>query len=305
VAHIPIEDYKDKYHGKTIFLLGNGPSLNVLPIRALRDYYTLTVNEFIPYGIREFSFTPTFWASSYGGAYDRSHQEIVKCGLDKQKIRLVLPEDYFSVIREGWEPIVSPVRDQPVSDPAPIREVVQKFQDTGLSVVVVPVHLLAPRFFGVGVITHLAIPFCCYLGFKRIVVVGMDLGGWNAFYSVKCDKRLRRNRLEETRTCWDGKDRPNFEAVKNLNQAIFSGQIPEYTRLIPSDVKFYHTTPRPKEMSSTDRLKATLGLSKGAKTGFVDLTGDGFYIHELEEFVKYLSLDDAMTTAEKREAYSI
>jgi hypothetical protein len=229
----------------------------------------------------------------------------MECELDRKKLRLVLPEDYFSVIREGWEPIVSPISYQPASDPARIKEVVQKFLGTGLDIVVVPVHLAAPRFFGVGVITHLAIPFCCYLGFKRIVLMGMDLGGWNSFYSVRCDKGHRRKRFEEIRTCWDAKDRPNFEAVKNLNWAIFSGRIPEYARLIPRDVKFYHTTPRPKEMSSMDRLKATIGLSREAKTGFVDLTGDGFYIHKLEEFVKYLSLDDAMAMAEKREDDSI
>lgn len=293
--------------GGTIFILGNGPSLNVLPVEKLVDHLTLTVNFFIPYGIDKFSLTPNFWASAYGGYYSAHLRNIksLKQHLHVRNTRLVLPEDYFSVIRNGWKPTVSPVKDQAVSSPSRIEEVLGKFRDTGLETIVVPLNLLPPRFFGVGVITHLAIPFSCYLGFEKIVFVGMDLGGWNEFYSPRPRRSLRRVRYEEIRQCWDGKDRPNFDAVKNLNWAIFSRRIPEYNRLIPNDVKFYHTTPRPKKMSTMEKFKATVGLSNEARTGFVDLTGDGFYIHKLEEFVKYLSLDDAMAMAEKGKADSI
>ena len=217
--------------------------------------------------------------------------------LDRFKIHLVLAEDYFSVKQEGWEPIVSPVRSQPRSDPNRKMEIEERFSSTGLDVIAVPIHLLPPRFYGVGVLTHLALPFCCYLGFKRIVFVGMDLGGWNHFYAVKRLNRIRRSRSADKtkQKCWDGKERPNVEAVRNLDLAIFSRSIPEYNRLIPDDVKFYHTTPRPKPMRGLDILKTKLGLSEQGKTGFWD--PEGFFIHELEEHVPYIEFGEAIQMA--------
>lgn len=297
-----IEDWKDAYAKKTVFVVGNGPSLNVLPVEKLREHYTVVVNDFIPYGIERYSFAPSFWASSYAGDYENHLRSILSSEkLDRQRIRLVLPEDYFSVLREGWRPPVSPVTDRPIPDMNRISEVRDRFSCTGAHTLVVPVDLLPPRFFGVGVITHLAVPFCCYLGFKRIVFVGMDLGGWNSFYSPRTDRRLRRARLAEIRRCWDGRDRSNYEAVKDLNYAIFSRRIPEYNQLIPTDVKFYHTTPRPKQIGFLEKLWTRIGLSEEARTGFVDITGEGFYIHRLEDFVEYIDLDDAVRMAERRE----
>lgn len=296
---INIEDYKDRFLGKTIFILGNGPSLNVLPVTKLSKFFTLAVNYYIPYGLQKFKFTPDFWASSYGALYPEHYQNIfaMRLYLDQSKICLVLPEDYFSVIREGWKPPLRPVKPSP-SIPGRISEVAERFQDPGFRVAVFPQDLLPPRFFGVGVITHLAIPFCCYLGFKKIVFVGMDLGGWNEFYSPRPGLRLRKYRIKTVQPCWDGKQRSNIDAVRNLNWAIFSRRIPEYNRVIPEDVKFYHTTPRPKRMSSSmDKFKAIVGLSKEGRTGFMDFTGEGFYIHKLEDFINYVNFDDALELA--------
>ncbi len=299
---ITIEGYKDRFLGKTVFVLGNGPSLNILPVTKLSNFSTLAVNYFIPYGLQKFKFTPDFWASSYGAEYPQHYQNIfaMRPDLDQSKICLVLPEDYFSVIREGWKPPLRPVKPSP-SNPRRISEVAEKFQDTGLKVTVFPQELLPPRFFGVGVITHLAIPFCCYLGFKKIVFVGMDLGGWTEFYSPRLPQlNLRRYRIKTVRVCWDGKERSNIDAVRNLNWAIFSRRIPEYNRVIPEDVKFYHTTPRPKRMSSMDKFKAIVGLSKEGRTGFMDFTGEGFDIHKLEDFIGYVNFDNALELAMSR-----
>jgi hypothetical protein len=295
-----MEEYRGKYAGDTVFIVGTGSSLNVLPVEKLARYHTMTVNYFIPHGVNRFSFTPDFWGSAYGGYYESHLNDIVSVSekLDPSKIRLVLPEDYFSVIEEGWTPPISPVKPSS-SDPVRAREVAEKFRSARLETIVVPISYLPPRFFGVGVITHLAIPFCCYLGFKRIVFVGMDLGGWNEFYAPRPSMKLRGKRLEEKRICWDGKSRPNYEAVKNLNWSIFSRQIPEYNKLIPEDVKFFHTTPIPKRMTLRDKFSFYIGLSKEAKTGFVDMTGEGFYIHKLEPLVPYVNFEDALRMGER------
>jgi hypothetical protein len=293
-----MERYRNKYAGKTVFVIGTGPSLNVLPVEKLSRFYTMAVNYFIPHGVNKFSLTPDFWGSAYGGYYNRHLNDIISVRekLNAGKIRLVLPEDYFSSVK-GWVPPVSPVQP-PSADPARAHEVAEKFQSTRLEVIVVPTSYLPPRFFGVGVITHLAISFCCYLGFRKIVFVGMDLGGWNEFYAPRPSMKLRGKRMEENRICWDGKSRPNYEAVKNLNWSIFSREIPEYNRLVPQDVKFFHTTPRPKQMGLKDKFLFYTGVLKEAKTGFVDMIGEGFYIHKLEPLVPYIEFEDALRMAE-------
>ena len=295
-----VEQYKSKYAGHTVFIIGTGSSLNVLPIEKLARYHTMAVNYFIPHGVNKFSFTPDFWGSAYGGYYQSHLNDIasVKNKLDPNKIHLVLPEDYFSVVKEGWTPPISPVKPSS-SDQVRLQEVAQRFQSTKLRTIVAPVNYIPPRFFGVGVITHLAIPFCCYLGFKRIIFVGMDLGGWNEFYKPRPSMKLRSIRLEEQRTCWDGQTRRNYDAVKNLNWSIFSRQIPEYNKLIPEDVKFFHTTPRPKRMNASDKFMFYMRLSNEAKTGFADMTGEGFYIHKLEPLIPYVNFEDALVMAEE------
>jgi len=296
-----IEDYRNKYSGKTVFVVGNGPSLNVLPITKLSEYYTLAVNNFLPYGIEKFSLVPTFWASSYGGDFTRHTKYLTdyKSSLTSNNMRLVLPEDYLSLIREGWQPPVSPVPNQ-LSSPNRIRELAEAFQQTEMETIVVPVNLLPPRFFGLGVITHLAIPFCCYAGFKKIVLVGMDLGGWNEFYAVRPRAGLKKMRFSEYGICWDGERRSNFDAVTSITHSIFARAIPEYNKLMPPDVKFYHTTPRAKHLNTRERIMTTLRLSEESKTGFYD-SGDGFYVHKLEDLVSYIDFNDALRLADKKD----
>ena len=125
--------------------------------------------------------------------------------------------------------------------------------------------------------------------------------------------------------CWDGKKRSNIDAIFNLDWAIFARKIPEYNRLIPKDIEFYHTTPRPEKVTfkekvnvkldSTldsclnylkperfrnwtinfeDRLIKKLGISVKNDEIFKDFASDGYYIHELEDFITYIDFNDAL-----------
>lgn len=54
------EEIKDKYKGKRVFLLGNGPSLNETPLYMLKDEYVICFNRF--YIMRErLNWTPDFY----------------------------------------------------------------------------------------------------------------------------------------------------------------------------------------------------------------------------------------------------
>ena len=54
-------DIKGKYAGKRIFILGNGPSLNQMPLYLLKDEYTMCFNRF-PLMYERVNWTPNFYA---------------------------------------------------------------------------------------------------------------------------------------------------------------------------------------------------------------------------------------------------
>lgn len=55
------EKLKDKYKGKRVFLIGNGPSLNKIPMYLLKNEYTMCFNHF-PIMIERIGFVPTFFS---------------------------------------------------------------------------------------------------------------------------------------------------------------------------------------------------------------------------------------------------
>lgn len=262
---------------KTIFIIGNGPSLNVLPIEQLKDYDTICVNFYIPHGIEKYDFLPKYWASAYSGCANKHIADIINTA-ETEKIMLVLPEDYLSIIKKGWKPSISPVVC-PTSDNNNIIDIKQKFINTECPINVIPINKLPPRFYGCGVITHTVIPFCIQQGYTNIVFVGMDLGGYNLFYNTGHNLNMKQKRHGDIRTCWDGLGRSNIDAVFNLNKSIFSRKILEYNELIPDIINFYHTTPY-----YTDDT-----------VGFAGVDNEGFYIHELEQYgIQYIDFEKAL-----------
>ncbi|MFA7272965.1 MAG: 6-hydroxymethylpterin diphosphokinase MptE-like protein [Crocinitomicaceae bacterium] len=56
-----ISQLKDKFKGQRCFIVGNGPSLNELDLRLLKDEYSFAVNS-IFYKTKEMGYKPTFFA---------------------------------------------------------------------------------------------------------------------------------------------------------------------------------------------------------------------------------------------------
>lgn len=54
------DDIKRKYAGKRIFILGNGPSLNLMPLYLLKDEFTMCFNRF-PLMYERVNWTPSFY----------------------------------------------------------------------------------------------------------------------------------------------------------------------------------------------------------------------------------------------------
>ena len=57
------KELKDKYKGKRVFLIANGPSLNITPLYLLRNEYTIMFNRIILM-LERLHFTPTFYMVS-------------------------------------------------------------------------------------------------------------------------------------------------------------------------------------------------------------------------------------------------
>lgn len=70
-----MKQFKDKYKGERCFIIGNGPSLNLIDIEKLKNEYTFGVNS-IFYKTESTGFKPTFYVVEDGHVVDDNIKEI-------------------------------------------------------------------------------------------------------------------------------------------------------------------------------------------------------------------------------------
>jgi hypothetical protein len=70
-----MKSFKNKFKGKRCFIIGNGPSLNLIDVEKLKDEYTFGVNSFF-YKTETTGIKPTFYVVEDGHVVDDNIEEI-------------------------------------------------------------------------------------------------------------------------------------------------------------------------------------------------------------------------------------
>ena len=161
-----IKTFKNKYEGGRCFIVGNGPSLRIEDLEAIRNEYSFGANRI--YNL--FSSTtwrPTFYMSVDLDVLRHSWQELDT--YDFNEMFLATPLDFdMSLFKNKATRIFQ--------DP---RFVVNKYND-----LTAYISEDVSKVFSVGyTVTFTAIQFAIYMGFKEIYLIGMDFN-----FSTKREK---------------------------------------------------------------------------------------------------------------------
>lgn len=147
-----LKNYHNKYNGERCFIIGNGPSLNKMNLKLLKDEYTFGVNA-IYTNYKNMGFYPTFWAiEDILVAEDRSNEINEYKGSTKfygAYLNKYLKKDkktiYINFLHQ------SNYIDSP------------KFSTNA-----------SHKIYWGGTVSYLCIQLAYYMGFKDVILVGFD-----------------------------------------------------------------------------------------------------------------------------------
>lgn len=172
---------KNKYEGKRIFIVGNGPSLNQMPLYLLKDEYTMCSNRFFYMDERN-NWHPTF----YTAADDLVIKDIHK----------VINEQILQNVKYAFFPDIHPSN----------IDVKKKYIDNRENVLWI--HTDKSEFSdhmpecGINkTVVNADIQLAAWMGFKDIYIIGVDM----TFGTQKAKKKTTRNWIAE------GKDTDHFD----------------------------------------------------------------------------------------------
>ncbi|ACD90929.1 hypothetical protein Clim_1896 [Chlorobium limicola DSM 245] len=148
------KELKDKYKGKRVFLLGNGPSLNKTPLFYLKDEYTMCFNRF--YIMEErLNWTPNFYMTVDNLVLDDLVKEVGKI-IDTSEYA------FFPAIHFRGQKFITQIPKMPK-----IYWVSQYFgKDFSLNL---------PRIYQGGSVIYEGFQVLQHLGFDAIYVIGVDM----------------------------------------------------------------------------------------------------------------------------------
>ena len=175
------QSIKNKYEGKRIFIIGNGPSLNQMPLYLLKDEYTMCSNRFFFMDERN-NWHPTFYS--------------VMDDLVIKDIHNVINEQIIPNVKYAFFPDLHPSN----------IDVKKKYINNKDNVLWV--HTDKSEFSdhmpecGINkTVVNADIQLAAWMGFKEIYVIGVDM----TFGTQKAKKKTSRNWIAE------GKDTDHFD----------------------------------------------------------------------------------------------
>lgn len=140
-----LSQLRNKYKGKRCFIIGNGPSLKKTDLSLLKNEYTFGLNR-IYLLFKELNFETTFWVCVNQLIIDQCHQEINQLN----------PLKFIS-----WQ-----ARKSITFDPKTI--LIQTKSETAFSKE--PID----GFWEGSTVTYVAMQLAYYLGFKQVILIGVD-----------------------------------------------------------------------------------------------------------------------------------
>jgi len=147
-----LEKAKGKFEGETIFILGNGPSLNNHDLELLKDKYTMAFNRFY---LADVSWKPTFYTAADEGILIDYGKEI---------------SEYIPQVKYPLFPSVHPTGLR-------IRPYIQGDNITWYQLHWGRMFLKESKMrFGLnGTVTNVGLQIAAWLGFKTIYLLGVDM----------------------------------------------------------------------------------------------------------------------------------
>ena len=174
------QNLKNKYKGKRIFIIGNGPSLNFMPLYLLKDEYTFCFNRFALMEER-INWFPTFYAVT---------DDLVLKDQAKELNEHIIPK-----VRNAFFPDLHPSN-------LSVKKIIRNADN------VLWLHVDKPEFSdnmpncGINkTVVNAAIQIAAYMGFENIYLIGVDM----TFGEQKVKKENSRNWVA------DGEDTNHFD----------------------------------------------------------------------------------------------
>ena len=173
-----IESLKDKFAGKTLFIIGNGPSLNITPLEELNSEYTLAMNK-ISHIYSETSWRPSMFYFAMSPEHPEAPNDYSSENYIGKNINLDIP----CFINSEYKSIVGEKNNAYYFDKFKLRGHNPFHQSSIKEINRMSVDQLQ-HFWSNNIKHHIyhyhtiygAIQTAVFLGFKQIYLIGCDLG---------------------------------------------------------------------------------------------------------------------------------
>lgn len=152
-----IQCLKDKYKGERVFLIGNGPSLKAEDLESIKDEYSFGCNR-IPLIYKDTTWRPTFYIGTDGELIHKKGYDLKLVEENKETEYIFLTTRDFEVTADVSRTIYFPMIDR--------YEVPADFS-----------YDICAGVYDARTVVYMALQLIVYMGFKKIVLLGMD-GGW-------------------------------------------------------------------------------------------------------------------------------
>lgn len=148
------KELEGKFKGETVFLLGNGPSLNETPLYLLKDQYTMVFNRFTLM-LERLNWSPTFYSVTDDLVLEDILDEVSQ--INNQSKYSFFPDIHFR----------GKIFYTKIKSSKPIFWLRQKF-GMGFSDKL-------PQVFSGGSVIYEGLQILKFLGFKRVILLGVDM----------------------------------------------------------------------------------------------------------------------------------
>ncbi len=202
-----LKGFKNKYINERCFIIGNGPSLNVVDLEKLKNEITFGFNR-IYYIFKNTNWRPTFYCSEDIKIVTNSVEEINNLDIEYKFIPVILNHDYNININNAVYFNHKYTKDNP---PLP------DFSDD------------ISKYIGCGsTVTYSAIQIAAYMGFKEIYLLGVDHSFAryrNEKGEIVEDKNLKDYFCEEY-----NKDKEKLDIPSTVDSTLAYQKAEEYSR---------------------------------------------------------------------------
>lgn len=148
---------KDKYAGKRVFLIGNGPSLKASDLDMIKDEYSFACNR-IPLIYKDTVWRPTFYIGTDGELMERKRNDLNLVEKEEKTEYIFLTTRDLELTKQISRTLYFPMIDR--------FEIPADFS-----------YDILKGVYDARTVVYMALQLIVYMGFREVVLLGMD-GGW-------------------------------------------------------------------------------------------------------------------------------